>query len=68
MSVSILSGLPIRETIQDCQAVAEELFREDRVNEIHRNLRKRMGLVGSKLARFLQLFFNVHLQFPKPTT
>ena len=28
---------------QDSKAATEELFREDRVNEIQRNLRKRMG-------------------------
>ena len=53
---------------QVCKETTDKLSLADRVNEIHRNLRKRMGLVGSKLARFLQLFFNVHLQFPKPTT
>jgi len=30
---------------QDCQAVAEELFRADRVNELQRDLREMMRLV-----------------------
>jgi hypothetical protein len=33
--VSTLSGLPIQETIQDCQAVAKDHFRADKVNEHH---------------------------------
>ena len=32
---STLSGLLFRKTLQDCQAAVEEIFREDRVNELH---------------------------------
>ena len=32
-------------SFQDCQAAAEELFREERVNELQRDLREMMRLV-----------------------
>ena len=35
--------------LQACQAAAEELFREDRVNKLQRDLREMMRLVGGNL-------------------
>ena len=43
--VPTLSGLPIRKLFQDYKAVVEELFREERRNEIQRDLREMMRLV-----------------------
>jgi len=43
--VPTLSGLPIRKLFKVCKAAAEELFREERGNELQSNLREMMRLV-----------------------
>jgi len=43
--VLTLSGLPIRKLFQDCKALAEELFRGERGNDLQRDLREMMRLV-----------------------